>query len=84
MGSGLGAPSKLGRLGKMEIKTHLETALGVWWSENILYPSPLKVLENFSEMEYKYRHEISAAQRRAKKDLELRHRYEDDGRIRDV
>ena len=28
--------------------------------ENI-YPSPLKVLEKFSEMHYKYAHEISAA-----------------------
>ncbi len=27
-----------------------------------IYPSPLKVLENFSEMDYKYGHEISAAQ----------------------
>ena len=27
-----------------------------------IYPSPLKVLEKFSEMDYKYRHEISSAQ----------------------
>ena len=27
-----------------------------------LYPSPLKVLEKFSEMDYKYRHEISSAE----------------------
>ena len=42
---------------------HAQTELEVSDETYGLYPSPLKVLENFSEMDYNYRHyEISAAQ----------------------